>query len=52
MTLRGIKVRADVLDLRFWREGDRSRWEVLAQKGGVQVQQQAWHPWPADGQGR
>jgi glycogen debranching enzyme len=50
VTLRGVKVGKDVLDLRFWREGDRSRWDVLGQKGGVEVQEQPWHPWPVGDQ--
>jgi glycogen debranching enzyme len=52
VTLHGIKVGKDALDLRFWRQGDRSRWEVLAQKGGVQVQEKAWYPWLAESQMR
>ena len=48
VTLRGVKVGTDMLDLQFWREGDHSRWKILAQKGGVQVQQRPWHPWPVD----
>ncbi len=36
ITLEGLRVGDCSLDLRFWREGDRSRWEVLAarQTGG------------------
>ena len=47
VTLHGVTVGTDVLDLRFWREDDRSRWEVTAQNGGVRVLQQPWQPWPA-----
>ena len=39
-----------MLDLRFWREGERSHWDVVTQVGGVQVKEQAWHPWPVGGQ--
>jgi hypothetical protein len=45
VTLHGINVGTDVLDLRFWREGDRSRWDVVAQRRDVQVTEQAWQPW-------
>lgn len=50
VTLHGVKVGTDVLDLRFWREDERSRWEVIAQIGGVQVLEHAWQPWRVDGQ--
>ena len=49
VTLHGVKVGADVLDLQFWREGDRSRWEVLGQTGDIRVQERSWRPWPLDG---
>ena len=49
VTLHGVKVGTDVLDLRFWREGERSRWTVLGQKGDIQVQERSWRPWPLDG---
>jgi hypothetical protein len=39
-----------MLDLQFWREGDHSRWKVLAQKGGVEVRERRWRPWPVKGQ--
>jgi glycogen debranching enzyme len=45
VTLRGVKVGSAKLDLRFWREGDRTRWDVLSQTGSVKVQQKAWLPW-------
>ena len=45
LTLRGVKVGPDKIDLRFWREGDQTRWEVLGQPGKVTVQQKAWLPW-------
>jgi cellobiose phosphorylase len=45
VTLRRLKVGGSTLDLRFWREGDRTRWETLAEAGTVQVEQQAWQPW-------
>jgi hypothetical protein len=33
------------LDLRFWRDGERTRWEVLAQEGDVAVAERSWQPW-------
>lgn len=49
VTLHGVKVGADVLDLRFWRDGDRSRWEVLGRTGGIEVQERSWRPWTLGG---
>jgi glycogen debranching enzyme len=37
VTLRGIRVGPGSVDVRFFREGERSRWELLAQSGGVEV---------------
>jgi len=47
ITLHGVEVGSTRLDVRFWREGERSRWEVLGQSGGpsIQVEEQAWQPW-------
>jgi hypothetical protein len=45
LTLRGVKVGQDRIDLRFWREGEKTRWDVLNQPGKVKVQQKAWLPW-------
>ncbi|HYM14541.1 MAG TPA: glycogen debranching N-terminal domain-containing protein [Dehalococcoidia bacterium] len=46
VTLRGIDVGKATLDLRFWREGERSRWEVLQCDGDIAVSEAAWRPWP------
>ena len=48
MTLHGVKVGTDALDLQFWRAGERSRWKVLAQTGDIHVQEPPWRPWPLD----
>jgi glycogen debranching enzyme len=40
LTLRGIRVGKGSVDLRFWREDQRSRWEILAKSGDVEVEQQ------------
>jgi glycogen debranching enzyme len=45
LTLRGVKVGQDRIDLRFWREGGKTRWDVLNQPGKIKVQQKAWLPW-------
>jgi glycogen debranching enzyme len=42
VTLRGLKVGSSAVDIRFWREGDRSRWDVLALTGDIQVAEQRW----------
>jgi glycogen debranching enzyme len=46
VTLRGIHVGQATVALRFWREGERSRWEVLDQQGALAVVEDAWRPWP------
>jgi glycogen debranching enzyme len=45
LTLKGLKIGGDRVDLRVWREGDVTRWEVLATEGAIQVQPKAWEPW-------
>jgi glycogen debranching enzyme len=62
VTLRGIAVGKAMLgdltvakatvDLRFWREGEHSRWEVLAQEGELTVEQRSWQPWRLEVQPR
>ena len=44
----GLAVGGTRLTLKFWREGDLSRWEVLQQEGGpeIQVSEEPWSPWP------
>ena len=41
VTLRGLEV-GGAPTLRFWREGDRTRWDVLALTGDIQVAEQRW----------
>ena len=44
--LEGIQVGRTRLTLKFWREGDASRFEVLAQDGPeIEVVEEAWTPW-------
>jgi glycogen debranching enzyme len=47
ITLHGVEVGSTRLDVRFWREGERSRWDVLGQSGGptIRVEEQPWQPW-------
>jgi glycogen debranching enzyme len=47
VTLRGLQVGETRLSLRFWRENDASRWEVLEQTGGpeIKVMAEPWQPW-------
>jgi glycogen debranching enzyme len=45
VTLRGLDVGDSTLDLRFWREGEESRWEILSRTGDLTVEQRTWKPW-------
>jgi glycogen debranching enzyme len=45
VTLRGLTVGKATLDLRFWREGDRTRWDASVTKGDLTVQDNPWEPW-------
>ncbi len=53
LMLNGLKVGRSTFDLRFWREGDQTRWDVLARQGAtdIQVERRPWQPWsiPNDG---
>lgn len=45
ITLHGLAVGHARVDLRFWREGDRSRWAAEVAEGTIAVQEEAWRPW-------
>ncbi|MFL5577808.1 MAG: glycogen debranching N-terminal domain-containing protein [Gemmatimonadaceae bacterium] len=45
LTLSGLHVGGSTLDVRFWREGDRTRWAVLSLDGDLSVEPGAWRPW-------
>jgi len=45
ISLHGLGVGRARVDLRFWREGDRSRWVADVREGTIAVQEEAWHPW-------
>jgi glycogen debranching enzyme len=48
VTLDELKVGQARLRLRFWREADVSRWELLDRQGDVVVEEQPWMPWAAE----
>ena len=48
VALHGLKVGKAKLNLRFWREGDRTRWEVTSQDGHVELEAKPWRPWLVD----
>jgi hypothetical protein len=50
LTLKGLQVGQARLDLRFWREGDRTRWDGSLRGGEVEVWQEPWGPWPMERQ--
>jgi glycogen debranching enzyme len=45
VTLQGLRVGRAEVDLRFWREGERTRWEASPRRGQIDVSQEAWRPW-------
>lgn len=47
VTLRGMRVGDAKLDLRFWREGEKTRWDASSQRGRIEVTQEPWRPWVA-----
>jgi len=48
ITLHGLAVGPARVELRFWRDGDRSRWTAEIGEGTISVQQEAWRPWGLD----
>jgi glycogen debranching enzyme len=52
VTLHGLRVGTARLDLRFWREGTRTRWEASVREGRIEVSEAPWRPWsPKDDDG-
>jgi glycogen debranching enzyme len=45
VTLHGLRVGRAKLDLRFWREGERTRWEATPREGQIDVSEEPWRPW-------
>lgn len=48
LTLAGLRVGPARLTLRFWRDGEESRWMVCEQEGSIEVTEQPWGPWGAE----
>jgi glycogen debranching enzyme len=44
ISLHGLRVGRARVDLRFWREGDRSRWAADVREGTLAVHEDAWRP--------
>ncbi|MPZ13926.1 MAG: amylo-alpha-1,6-glucosidase [Chloroflexi bacterium] len=44
VALHGIAVADASVDLRFWREGERTRWDASVRRGAIQVAEQPWEP--------
>src|SRR5262249_2255588 len=45
VTLRGLRVGQAKIDLRFWREGERTHWDASPREGRIDVSQEPWRPW-------
>ena len=45
ITLRRVEIGKACVDLRFWREGDSTRWDATVQTGSINIQEQPWQPW-------
>lgn len=48
VTLRGLAVGKARLDLRVWRDDERTRWEASVREGQLEVRQERWQPWRVD----
>ncbi|WP_026731112.1 amylo-alpha-1,6-glucosidase [Fischerella sp. PCC 9605] len=45
LTLQRVEVGKAVVDLRFWRDGESTKWDASVKAGDVEVKQQTWQPW-------
>jgi len=45
ITLHGLAVGRARVTLKFWRDGERTRWAAELLEGSIAVQQGAWLPW-------
>ena len=52
VTLAGLAVGDAVLDLRCWRDGDRTRWEPTVRSGTIAIEERPWGPWAVGGEER
>jgi glycogen debranching enzyme len=48
LTLRRVEVGKALVDLRFWRDGESTKWDATVQEGDVEVKQQSWQPWSVE----
>jgi hypothetical protein len=46
VTLSGLRVGPSTITLRFWREGEQTRWEPTNVDGGLEIAQRTCGPWP------
>jgi hypothetical protein len=44
VSLHGLAVGRARVDLRFWREGEKSRWAADVREGTIDVREDAWRP--------
>jgi glycogen debranching enzyme len=49
ITLRRLEIGNSRVDLRFWREGECTRWDASVASGDIDVKEQVWMPWVVDG---
>ncbi len=49
LTLRGMRVGQATVSLRFWRDGEQTRWEALDQQGDLTLVEHPWLPWRVEG---
>lgn len=45
LNLQGVRVGDASLDLRFWREGDVTRWDAQVNGSGIEVERREWTHW-------
>ena len=45
ITLHQLAIGQAIVELRFWREADRTHWSVKVLSGDIEVQQRSWQPW-------
>ena len=45
VALHGLAVGSARVDLRFWREGEATRWDASVREGQIGIDQEAWRPW-------
>jgi glycogen debranching enzyme len=45
LTLHGLTIGGARVDLKFWREGEATRWDASVREGHISVEAQPWRPW-------